>query len=95
LILVSFGDRPDAWVKSSMAPLPVHPPPATASVVVKWNTAGETLPLAVQYGTLTAIDGRRVCVRLRDGTMRSFTASGNDVGTLRSLLGKTIAFRVR
>ncbi len=79
-----------------MAPLPVHPPPtATASVVVKWNTAGETAPLGVQYGRLTAIDGRRVSVRLSDGTTRTFTASGNDVGTLRSLLGKTIAFRVR
>jgi len=86
----------DAWVKGNMAPLPVHPPPTTtASVIVKWNTASETAPLAVQYGTLTAVDGKRVTMRMRDGTVRTFTASSNDVATLRSLLGKNIAFRVR
>lgn len=79
-----------------MAPLPVHPPPtATASVTIKWNTQSASLPLAVQYGTLTALNGNRVTVRMRDGTMRTFTASGDELAALRSLLGKTIAFRVR
>ena len=63
-------------------------------MVVKWNAANEAPRLAVQYGTLTAIDGKRVTVLMRDGTARTFTASVKDVATLRSLLGKTIAFHV-
>lgn len=79
-----------------MAPVPAQPPSiATASLIVKWNTQSTPAPVAIQYGTLTAIDGTRVSVRMRDGTIRSFTASNSDTTRLRALLGKVIAFRVR
>jgi hypothetical protein len=67
---------------------------ATASVVVKWNTQAAAAPIAVQHGTLISINGTRVTLRMRDGTMRSFTASQSDVEKLRVLIGKSIAFRV-
>jgi hypothetical protein len=69
---------------------------ATASVVVKWNTqAAAPTQVAVQSGTLLSLNGTHATVRMRDGTLRTFTASQGDVATLRTLIGKSIAFRVR
>jgi|GEM_PF-4013218 len=69
---------------------------ATAAVVVKWNTqAAAPAQIAIQHGTLVALDGIRATVRLRDGTLRTFTAAQRDLAALRSLVGKSIAFRVR
>jgi hypothetical protein len=69
---------------------------ATAAVVVKWNTqAAVSSQVAVQSGTLVALNGTRATVRLRDGTLRTFIASQRDTMALRALIGKSIAFRVR
>jgi hypothetical protein len=79
-----------------MVPVPALPPPtARASVVITWNTGAAAVQPAIQYGTLTAITGTHLVVRLSDGTYRRYTASAAEAAALRGLIGKTIAFRTR
>ncbi|HZT12238.1 MAG TPA: hypothetical protein VFA29_05535 [Candidatus Baltobacteraceae bacterium] len=78
--------------------MPQYPPPAvhpSASLTISWNTQAKRAPApAPMHATVTAVDGTRITLRLRDGSTRRYVASQGEAAVLRTLVGQTIAFRV-
>lgn len=68
-----------------------NPPQPNANVRVNANAnAGAQ----VTTGTLTAINGNTVTVRLRNGSTQSYNVSAQTAADLRAMLNKPIAYRI-
>ncbi|HET9095263.1 MAG TPA: hypothetical protein VFN37_01265 [Candidatus Baltobacteraceae bacterium] len=73
---------------------------AQGSVTVSWNTRPSPRPSSapartpIQSGRVAAVEGTRVLVRLRDGSVRTYVATPAQTRLLRGLVGSVIRFRV-
>lgn len=74
---------------------------ARASVTISWNTrpaSGSGISQTqhpVQDARVLAVQGTRVMLRLRDGSIQNYTTTAAQAQVLRHLIGASIEFRVR
>lgn len=90
--------QPPAHVPPVSVPKPLGTsvPPANANVNGRTNAGAHgALSAGVLHGTISAVSGTTVTLKLSDGTTQNYTVSSQTASRLRSDVNKTIAYRVQ